>query len=151
MKKILIAGLVPGMVLARDIFDNKGLLMIGKGTSLSNELINKLKKWEFNDVMIEEVAPSVKDEQEKMLIGQMSSEHKRVVNVAKTLMTEADTQNINPNLLKGMVGDLQSQIDLNTNVLLSLSNMQNYDNYLFTHVVNVAVLALLIGKQLRCF
>ena len=48
-----------------------------------------------------------------------------------------------------MVGDIESQIQLNSNVLLNLCHIKTHDNYLYSHSVNVSIVAMIIGRGLR--
>lgn len=149
MKLAQVSALVPGMILAKDVLQNNGILLINKDTVLTAELITKLKFWGFNEVEIEEPPISLKDQQEAAIAPQIAAAHERVVGIAENIMSADETKDIDTNLLRGMVGDLDSQIDLNTNVLLNLSHIKTHDNYLFSHVTNVAILAMIIGKEMK--
>lgn len=149
MKTIKTETLVPGMILARDIFDRNGLLIIGAGSTLSYDYITKLINWNIKEVTIEEPTTSLKDQQEEAVTVQIAVVHERAVEIAENVLTESESENIDLALLHGMVDDLNNQIELSSNVLLSLSHLKNYGNYLYAHSVNVCVLALLIGKSLK--
>lgn len=149
MKSVQVSVLVPGMILAKDIIQSNGILLLNKDTVLTAELITKLKFWGFSEVEIEEPPISLKDEEEAALAPQIAAAHERVVDITENIMSSGDAKDIDANLLRGMVGDLDSQIELNTNVLLNLSHIKTHDNYLFSHVTNVAILAMIIGKELK--
>ncbi|HYH01512.1 MAG TPA: HD-GYP domain-containing protein [Bacillota bacterium] len=150
MKKIDNSALVPGIILARDVFDlNSGLLIISAGTTLTPELISRLERFDSIDIYVKEFSATVQEEHEKRLADKIAADHGRVIDRAKTLMSRNQEKAPDVNLLQNMVGDIQSQIELNSNVLLNLSHIKVFDDYLFTHVVNVAMLALIIGQQLK--
>lgn len=149
MKLVQVSALVPGMILAKDIMQNNGILLLNQDTILTAELITKLKFWGFYEVEVEEPPISLKDQQEAAIAPQIAAARDRVVDITQNIMTSGDAKDIDQNLLRGMVGDLDSQIDLNTNVLLNLSHIKTHDNYLFSHVTNVAILAMIIGKELK--
>ncbi len=149
MKLVQVPALVPGMILAKDIMQTNGILLLNKDTILTAELITKLKFWGFNEVEVEEPPISLKDQQEAVIAPQVAAARDRVVNITQSIMSSGDAKDIDPNLFRGMVGDLDSQIELNTNVLLNLSHIKTHDNYLFSHVTNVAILAMIIGKELK--
>ncbi len=149
MKLIQVSVLVPGMILAKDVFQANGILLLNKDTILTAELITKLKFWGFQEVEVEEPPISLKDQQEAVIAPQIAAAHDRVIDITENMLSSGDAKDIDPNLLRGMVGDLGSQIDLNTNVLLNLSHIKTHDNYLFSHVTNVAILAMIIGKELK--
>ncbi len=149
MRLVQVSVLVPGMILAKDVMQTNGVLLLNKDTVLTAELITKLKFWGFNEVEVEEPPISLKDQQEAAIAPQIAAAHDRVVGITQNIMSSGDAKDIDTNLLRGMVGDLGSQIDLNTNVLLNLSHIKTHDNYLFSHVTNVAILAMIIGKELK--
>lgn len=149
MKLVQVSILVPGMVLAKDVMQSNGILLLNKDTVLTAELITKLKFWGFTEVEVEEPLLSLKDQQEAALAPQIAAAHDRVVGITENIMSSGDAKDLDANLLRGMVGDLDSQIELNTNVLLNLSHIKTHDNYLFSHVTNVAILAMIIGKELK--
>lgn len=149
MKLVHVSVLVPGMILAKDIFQQNGILLLNKDTVLTAEIITKLKFWGFSEVEVEEPPISLKDQQEIALAPQIAAAHERVIDITENIMSPGDVKEIDANLLRGMVGDLDSQIELNTNVLLNLSHIKTHDNYLFSHVTNVSILAMIIGKELK--
>lgn len=149
MKLVQVSVLVPGMILAKDVKQNNGILLLNKDTILTAELITKLKFWGFNEVEVEEPSISLKDQEEAAIAPQIAAAHDRVVGITKSIMSSGETKDIDTNMLRGMIGDLGSQIDLNTNVLLNLSHIKTHDNYLFSHVTNVAILAMIIGKEMK--
>ena len=149
MKLVQVPALVPGMILAKDVLQSNGILLLNKDTVLTSELITKLKFWGFSEVEVEEPPISLKDQQEAAIAPQIAAAHERVVGITENMMSSGDVKEIDANLLRGMIGDLDSQIELNTNVLLNLSHIKTHDNYLFSHVTNVAILAMIIGKELK--
>lgn len=149
MKTIKLEAAVPGMILASDIFNASGLLIAGKGTKLTADYIYKLSNWDIPEIPIEELTFSITEEQEKAITSQLTVAHDRVIEMAENVFLNQNSSQIDPELLLGMVGDLDSQIELNTNVLLNLSHIKTYDNYLFAHVVNVCMLSMIIGKSIK--
>jgi HD-GYP domain-containing protein (c-di-GMP phosphodiesterase class II) len=150
MVKLENSALVPGMVLARDVFDWKaGVLIVSAGEILTSELIDKLQLFPRIEIYVEELSATLQDEQEKRLWTKMDACHEQTLERAKNILVNAAEQPPEPELLGLMVSDLEGQIELSSNVLLNLSHIKVYDDYLYSHVVNVAMLALIIGKQLH--
>jgi HD-GYP domain-containing protein (c-di-GMP phosphodiesterase class II) len=149
MMKLDNRSLAPGMVLARDVYDLKaGLLIVGAGISLTDELIKKLQQFPRIEIYVEELSSVMQDEHENRLREVMAVHHERTVERAKNILNNAG-QPPDSNLLSLMVDDLQEQIDLSSNVLLNLTQIKFFDNYLYSHVVNVSMLALIIGRQFK--
>lgn len=149
MNTVKIEALVPGMVVSRDIYNQSGLLIISEGTKLTSEYINKLINLNISEISVEDPSASVIEQQEAVIAAQMSAAHDRMIGITENILTQGNAETIDPELLQGMVGDLDSQIELSSNVLLNLSHMKTYDNYLFAHAVNVCVLSLIIGKAIK--
>lgn len=149
MKTMKVSALVPGMIVAKDIFDSSGLLMLNEGTILTKELITKLEYWGFEETLIEEPSPSLREQQEQAIYPQIKSTHERVVNLTGNLLSKPDIGEGDTLIFKGMIGDIASQIELNQNVLLNLCHLKTHDNYLYAHAVNVSIVAMIIGRELK--
>jgi HD-GYP domain-containing protein (c-di-GMP phosphodiesterase class II) len=144
------ASLIPGMVLAKDVLDRSYTLMLSKGTVLTAEMVERLQNLEPADFFVKDLSADLKDEHEKIITQRLSAGHARVINaVSRNLKAVTENHSLDTDILKNMVDEIQSQININSNVLLNLSHIKTFDTYLFSHVVNVSVLALIIGKQLK--
>jgi HD-GYP domain-containing protein (c-di-GMP phosphodiesterase class II) len=150
MKKLQLEALVPGLILAEEVKDAKGQLVLAKSARLTVELILKLRNCGVEAVNVVESLPfQPHEEHEQSVTPSISAAHARVVQVTKNVLTAPEIKQIDPNLLDLMVGELVGQIDLSRNVLLNLSHLKTYDDYLFLHSVNVAMLALIIGREMK--
>jgi HD-GYP domain-containing protein (c-di-GMP phosphodiesterase class II) len=150
MEKLDNLGLAPGMVLARDVYDrNTKVLIVSAGITLTGELVDRLRQYPKMEIFVKDLTAELQDEHEKRIWAKMDFSHQRTLTRAKNILANAGEHPPDPTLLNLMVNDLIEQIELSTNVLLNLSHIKVYDDYLYSHVVNVAMLALIIGKQLR--
>ena len=52
MQRLALDFVEPGMVLARDVYDEDGTIMISAGTALTERLLARLKKWEIRSAFI---------------------------------------------------------------------------------------------------
>ncbi len=149
MKLVKVSTLVPGIVIAKDVLQDNGVLVLNEGTCLTAELITKLKYWGFAEVMVEDPKPSLQEQQEALIAPKIAEAHDRMVGITQNLMSADNVKEADPFVLRGMVGDIESQIDLNSNLLLNLSHLKTYDCYLFSHIVNVCALSVIIGRELK--
>ena len=53
MQRLALDFVEPGMVLARDVYDEDGTIMISAGTALTERLLARLKKWEIRSAFIQ--------------------------------------------------------------------------------------------------
>ena len=53
MQRLALDFVEPGMVLARDVYDEDGTIMVSAGTALTERLLARLKKWEIRSAFIQ--------------------------------------------------------------------------------------------------
>ncbi|WP_018247831.1 HD-GYP domain-containing protein [Orenia marismortui] len=73
---------------------------------------------------------------------------KGIITIKKTLKNISNNKKINIKEVKLVVKDIIDDILNNQNILVNLSYINDYDSYTFSHSVNVAVLSLILGKNL---
>ncbi len=163
-----IESLKDGMVLGKDILDEKGELLVAAGVEIKEAVINVLKNKEFGTVWVhekgtEEVIP------EEVVSQQISSQASAAIVEA----TEAVSKNLNIKELtfesiKGkfkeggrfrnviatsdvqkIINDIINKILDQQDVLVNLSTIKSQKNYLYSHAVDVTIIALMIGSKLR--
>jgi HD-GYP domain-containing protein (c-di-GMP phosphodiesterase class II) len=123
--------------------------MLNVGTILTKELITKLEYWGLDETYIEEPSPSLREQQEQAIYPQMKVAHERAINLTSNILSKPTLDESDSLIFKGMVGDIANQIDLNSNVLLNLCHLKTHDNYLYSHAVNVSIVAMIIGRELK--
>lgn len=149
MKRIRTTQLVPGMRLAEDIILPKTTVtLIGIGTELSVEMIRRIESLGIESVGIDETQSNTKDETEQQLIPILTRNHERVVTAVEELINSSGKQPLEEQVVRGLADDLLSQVEMDPSLLLNLTHIKSYDNYLFSHSVNVAILTLLVGEVL---
>jgi putative nucleotidyltransferase with HDIG domain len=68
---------------------------------------------------------------------------------AETLWKGAEAENsVDPAKAREVIGNLAQMIAQNRTALVALTALRNYDNYTFTHMVNVAILAMAQARTL---
>ncbi|SKA99508.1 HDIG domain-containing protein [Caloramator quimbayensis] len=139
--KIKVNDIVPGSVLNDNIFINNGLLLVQKGTALSEKIIDKLKEYniEYVDVDI-----SSKDEDLKRI----SIVYTETVNKVKDKFKVVKLKNtVEISEFNNIVEELMDNI--NSNEILFYSKLlSGKDDYTLEHSINVSLTAMLMGKWL---
>jgi len=149
LKKIKVSHLVPGMRLAEDIFlPNTTVTLIGANTDLSVEMIKRIEALGILEVAIDETEENSKDEKEKKLIPILIKNHERAVTAVEEIIKPSSEYPLEEQVIRGLANDLLAQVELDSSLLLNLTHLKSYDNYLFSHSVNVAILTILIGEVL---
>lgn len=163
--------LQPGMILAKPVTDQRGQILLRQNLSLTHDYISILKRRavssvfirdnDLEDVIIEDVLADEihRDAQAALaLVGDFVQEIAVDILDAtgKTTLANLHEPGIinalrNHDSFKQLERSVQTILDnlIETDVILSLSQIRNHDRSLFTHSVNVAVVALVIGRQLN--
>lgn len=145
MYKIKVDSLKPGVILGKDIFTYDSQLLLNKGTEITKELLDSFMSRNITEVFIWEASTRQKTENNFQDVF-MSS-----LDVVKSFMLEAklgkplDAEEINQT-----VDFLLEQVFDVNDVFRQMRLMKEKDDYLFTHSVNVSLLAILIGRWLKC-
>lgn len=142
------SALLPGMVLCQDIFQSSGAYLLQKGAVLNEAAIRKLVNWGVDQVLVEEARGAQKDELEEKLRPEISRSHARTIDQTEKIFSQVDTD-IQAGSVRLIVGELMDQVEMGKDLLLSLSHLISYDNYIFSHSVNVCVLAVVIGEGMN--
>lgn len=144
MLKIKVESLKPGVKLGKDIFSYDSQLLLHKGTVITEEHLNSFKARDITEVFILEASPRLKSEKSFQDVFSNS------LDVVKTFMLEAklgkalDFEEIN-NTVELL---LEQVYDVN-DVFRQMRLMQDKDEYLYTHSINVSLLSILIGRWLK--
>jgi len=162
--------LQPDMILSKSVIDERGHVLLRQGVYLTDEYISTLKRRGFasvyindgdtDDVIIEDI---ISDEVQRKaqanlarifdFIEQVSADFSnnqsdeviaalRDTGVADSLRGHSGFKE-----LGGLVTSLLDEI-FETEMLTSISQIRSYDDVIFSHSINVAVTALMIGKRL---
>lgn len=139
----------PGMVLAKDVSAPSGLFaLIAKGQVLTPRIIDKLRLHEIDGIYIESAIGS--DIQPECYIE--TAERRRILADIRTVYTSYfNQQYISPTVLestKKLAYDLVEKILERDEFLMDVIDIKSYDNYTYTHSMNVSILSVLIAKQL---
>ncbi|MBE3587570.1 MAG: HD-GYP domain-containing protein [Thermoanaerobacteraceae bacterium] len=146
MEKVYINNLRPGLKLARTIYDMDGRILLKEGATLSSRMISTLEKRGILFVYIDfGFAPDL--QVEEPLSEAVRQEAARQVRTFWERVKERgrlkDVKEIQSTATR-MVDEILSRPE----PLLSLSQIRLYDEYLFAHSVDVAVLSVLAGLSL---
>ncbi len=140
----------PGQLLATDlaIGDNRALLR--SGVELTQQLINRLRALGYQGVYIDDEIS--KDIQVVNIIStQLKTE---VTSKLRHLYISAENKwnkkvNSQFNGLDSSIADLVDEIMNHRHVVVSMVDLRTYDDYTFSHSLNVTVLSVVIGTALE--
>jgi HD-GYP domain-containing protein (c-di-GMP phosphodiesterase class II) len=121
-----------GMILAKTLYDNAQRVLIGEGTRLLSEYIEKLRHRGFDGLYIEDDLS--KDIQIEETIS--TELRQRAVKSLKECNIDASLD-----IAKAIVEQLSGA----SSISLDMMDLRDFDDYTYKHSVNVAVLSTVIG------
>ncbi|MEE3393475.1 MAG: HD-GYP domain-containing protein [Lachnospiraceae bacterium] len=155
--------LLPGMVLGQDVYNSRHQIVVGKGTVLTESVINRLQKFSVLRVFIDDNALSGPAGTNEL---PSSSRSARVVNTPEFKEFQRSFDNevknfrvyINEVLLQNDAIDTHSLYDSMTDLLDNASNTLNafemiqslkrFDDVTYSHSINVALLSNIFARWL---
>jgi putative nucleotidyltransferase with HDIG domain len=146
MRRVKIAELKLGMIVARNIYDSDGRILLHTGVQLSDNYITRLNQMGIASVYI-------KDEFDEFNIPVVDvvSEQTRVETIKiikQNFELLENNHKIDTRTIKKMVDYLIDELLANYNVLISLNDIRSFDDYTFAHSVNVCILSIMTGMSL---
>ena len=150
MKAVKVDKLIPGMVLAQDVLvPSTGVTLLPSNAVLTLEMIRRITSFNISVVFIADPQKSEEEKTEEILAPAMAQAHENVVAAVRDIVTNPEDQLFEEQIIAGLVGELLEHVEMDASLFLNLTHLKTYDNYLFSHSVNVSILALLIGEQLN--
>ena len=156
--------LEPGQVLNKDIKTINNILLVPKGTRLTIDIVEKLKKFSINENGIARERPQVvlssKEYSSKKFLTKDSSK-KNLTNDTKINNIEEKVEsikqifvdNMNPKEIETVAFDTATDIveeivefDGDTNICIN--DLRTSDEYTYQHSVDVSILVTMLGKNL---
>lgn len=163
-----IENVVEGMILAQDLLDDKGRLLIPQDTVLTEDIIKRIKEQTsrkrlviaYRDKKIGVIVEKVNKRLVELHSGQISltdlkrrlEVKKKMREMEKTIENTFASLNINESdetakkEIEKTVEDIKKNLDVNIELLEEITEIKEIDTYLYTHSLNVAILASLIGR-----
>lgn len=148
MHKLPIKYLRPGMIVAQGIYHTNGLFLLTKGTRLTDEYIKRLKILGIATLYVTSSDVSLKIPPPSDVIKE-KTRLRAIKDVFDTFKNYQLKNRLDVELLDSTVTSIIHDLSDSKNKLAQISDIRLHDNYTFSHSVNVAVLATMLGKQLN--
>ena len=161
MKRLSITQLIPGMIVAEDVYNLDHELLIPKGTVLTDKLITKLDLYGILTIFAEDVLPAsdlsetesshyerIKSSPEFHLFKEDFENEVELFRENMNLVVQKNTALDVKTLLKNTLS-IVSNHSGSISILDMLQNMREYDDSTYTHSLNVALICNVIGNWLR--
>ncbi|MDE5781688.1 MAG: HD-GYP domain-containing protein [Lachnospiraceae bacterium] len=159
IKKLLTAQAKPGMVIANDIYDESGMLIIPKETILDKSIIMKMEKYSVFILKVFQEDEDVQKESEGFYEKLTSSEEfeqfgeefgkstNRLRNEFNQIVSKKAT-NLDQDKMLDVVNRIIDSNKNNYHMLDMLNCMRGYDDLTYIHCINVALICNMMAEWL---
>jgi len=148
IKPLLLKSVSEGMILAQDVIDKFGRLLIPAGIPLKQEIINLLEKHEITSIVVQD--HEYENLEIYMLQDIISSEaHLRLLCSVQRAFSMANGLEEHFLELQSYIEDIVTNVTKRNHVLLYLNELTHTSDYLYMHSVNVCVFSILIGIAMK--
>lgn len=146
MRRVKIQELNFDMVVARNIYDSDGRILLHAGVELNQNYVNRLGQMGISSVYIRDEFDSC-----NIPIPDVVSEETRIETVKiikQNFECLEHDRKINTRSIKRMVDNIIDELLANYNVLVNLNDIRSFDDYTFAHSVNVCILSIMTGMTM---
>lgn len=152
-----------GSYLAKTIHDSKGTVLLSKGYRLNYTVLRKIEECgiyslyindEYSDNEIEDIIkPELRQKAIKSIKGSFESMAKQGTQVfpltAQQKKQELDRKYQYISGISKLADEIVDEITSQKNILINLVDIKSMDNYTYEHSINVTVLAIILGMELK--
>ncbi len=149
MRYVPINCLHPGHLLASDLVLGENRFVLRQGAELTPQLISRLRTLGFQGVYIhDEISRNI--QVTSILSDQLKSTMKGNLRHLYSCAKSGLDKRINAHLngLDNIISDMVNEIVNNQNLMVNIFDLRTYDDYTFSHSLNVAVISVVIGSAL---
>ncbi|AOY76061.1 HD-GYP domain-containing protein [Clostridium formicaceticum] len=157
MEKIYLSEIENGTPIAYDLCNDKGTVLVKKGTQITEALKKKLQK---NNIifLMKDTSPfdnleNSMEHLDETVINQIQETKKVYKQTFAQLSREFETFKSSDRLDKKMVADIAKNlvvsISNNQQVYMSIQGIRNKDVYTYLHSIDVSIFMILFGKSLQ--
>jgi len=143
-----------GVKLAKPVINDKGLVLISSGIELDNNRIERLMELGISYLYIEDertkdICPSsaISEKLKKEAMQTIENSFHKMKN-AVTSSRPIIMEKAAP-AFKSLIGKLMDELKTNKELFSIMSEVFLYDNYIFSHSLNVTIYSLALGLELK--
>nr|WP_223068464.1 HD-GYP domain-containing protein [Paenibacillus caui] len=149
MRLLPVKSLQPGMKLAKKIYNDDGLVLLGEEVELTASLIRRLSSLGIDFVYISDprtddiiIPEPISEETGRMAMKEIRSNFQKISNSSIKGLVYPYLGKAFLNVVETIMDELSSRED----VLIMLANINRADRTLFRHSLNVCIYTLMLGK-----
>jgi len=155
VQKVTINDIIPGAVVAKPIYNERGILLVPTGIILDEKGINKLAELDIREAFIlypeQDTSKILKQYAKSPHVDEIIYHRTRVKaqKLTKKVMQTIGQKGVNIDKISDIIDEILSQLLSSDNIILTLSRIRTIDDYTYEHSVNVCVVSLVIGIDLN--
>ncbi|MDL2220777.1 HD-GYP domain-containing protein [Eubacteriales bacterium OttesenSCG-928-N14] len=148
MRYIPASCLREGQMLATDLVMDRRRVILRRGVPLSRSIINRIIKLGFQGVYIDD------DLSKDLIVANIISDElkDKAKHEVKTLFAAAQKKSdrtvIQMDSIRDVVANIVDEILYNRNVIVNIVDLRTFDDYTFSHCINVALLSTVVGMAM---
>ncbi|WP_079478341.1 HD-GYP domain-containing protein [Halobacillus salinus] len=154
MRLTLTSSLQAGDRLGKTIYNDNGKILLSSGVHLTERMIERLADFHITYVYIED-ADTADIESHYPIPEELRVE--AVKSIKKSFRDAQDSETLKKGFvfeksaqeMNGIVRSIMMELQQHKEAITLLSDVFTYDDYIFTHSLNVTMYALTLGKQLQ--
>lgn len=135
-----------GMELAKTLYGKNSELLLTGGIILNQSYIDSIRRLKYSGVYIND------DISKDIEVVNVISDNLRIetMNGIKRIFVKAEngSRQVKESELRQQVGDIVDELLRNKGIMVNMIDLRCFDNYTYSHSVNVAVLSIIIGIAL---
>ncbi len=142
--------LQPGQILAKNIDFGKNRILLRRGVTLTGSVIQRIEKLGLQGVYIDD------DISRDINISSVISDELKykAIKGVKSFFLKADQDPMNSgdkqlNAIKDIIMGIVNEVQYNSHIKINIVDLRTYDDYTFSHSINVAVLSVVVGTVLN--
>lgn len=148
MRYVPVGAIRENMILAKNIYGEQGQLLLNAGCKISNKYLESIISMGFSGVYIQD---SLSEDIEIESIISDELRRKTIDGVKNVFISIGKNERHYDQFeeLKKRIETILEEILNDDNLMINMTDLKTFDEYIYQHSVNVAVLSMLIGTSLR--
>lgn len=154
MRLVTTDSVQPGTILAKSIYNEKGQVLLNEGIELKEGMLDRLLSLGITYIYIKDgltddliINNPIPDQLRTQAIQSIETTFQQVQNIDR--LTGSFVIEKASKKFKELIRFLLTEIKSNQDLLTLLSDVYTYDNYIFTHSLNVTMYSLAIGMEMK--
>lgn len=139
----------PGMSTAELIFNKLGNVILWENVTLDENMIARLKNLGIETVAVHPEKPKITYVKSQSSQQFMVDYERDVMAVKQIFQNITSGRTLSSQMAQQIVDSVLEHVDAHRNIIESITQVRNIDEYTYYHSLNVALLCMLIGKWLR--